>query len=33
MSGPFRKLQKNATQYKLNELYKNMTPEQYKKRG
>ena len=30
MSGPFRKIQKSAQQFELDNIYKNMTPEQYK---
>ena len=30
MSSPFRKVQKSANQYKLNEFYEHMTPEMYR---
>ena len=30
MSSPLRKIQKNASQYELDQIYKNMTPEQYR---
>lgn len=30
MSSPYKKIQKNASEYEMNKIYQNMTPEQYK---